>query len=938
MNVNICCFSETWLHSSDKVKFAEMKDLGFTIHSKPRAGRGGGVGILLNNNILFTPCKTKLFKTFECCECTFKVNTGELIRISCVYRSGTNTSASSNIPLFLEDFEDYLNSFVEKPGKPIIMGDFNIHVEDSNCSTARKFIDLLEELDWVQHINVPTHIKGGTLDLVISKKKGTSDFIDLKSFNVLSSTGTTSDHFLVTFQCDITAFNKKSPAIQPYRKINAIDIDDFKSDILLSSLCDANSYSSKVDKIIQLYNSELAKILNKHAPLKWFTPKARSSGWWNSTCQQARTMRRCAERKKKHGDATSLENYKQCCKQASDIINEQRTMFFNDKLKECKDNPKKTFSLVDKLLDKSNNVSIFPTSESDLKNAESFKDFFHSKITAIYDEISKNRISSHHVTYENVSQNHQPTMSCFKPISEPCLVQIIKDLSSKHCDLDPVPTKLLLQCLPELIPLILHIVNHSLTTGIFPGDLKEALIRPSIKSEDLDREILKNYRPISNLPFLSKVIEKCVAIQLNDYLEENNLISKFQSGYRKYHSCETATTRIFNDILVMCDKRSKVVLLLLDLSAAFDTVNHKMLIKKLKDIYGLSGTVLKWFISYLDKRSFTVKVHSSRSGRCCFSIGVPQGSILGPILFILYTKELENIAKYHGFDIHIYADDTQLYFTFDSDDQSNIEFRAMTCMQEIKKWMLQNFLQLNDSKTEIMIVSPKSDSSTSASSFQAIKGCKPLDVESCVKSLGVRLDSKLTMSYFISATVAASNIKLRNLWNMATKLPFKLKIQLVHAMVLSKLDFCNSVLYGISEKDLHRLQKIQNSAVRFIFTKSKRSHVSPLLKMVHFLPVRFRILYKINMLIYKCINNIAPAYLQDLVHLRVPNSHGVRLDDDFFMLETPPTPNFTSTMKAFSYCSPLIWNLLPYELRCCENINQFKSKLKTYYFEIAFND
>ena len=151
---------------------------------------------------------------------------------------------------------------------------------------------------------------------------------------------------------------------------------------------------------------------------------------------------------------------------------------------------------------------------------------------------------------------------------------------------------------------------------------------------------------------------------------------------------------------------------------------------------------------------------------------------------------------------------------------------------------------------------------------------------------------------------------------MATKLPFKLKIQLVHAMVLSKLDFCNSVLYGISEKDLHRLQKIQNSAVRFIFTKSKRSHVSPLLKMVHFLPIRFRILYKINMLIYKCINNIAPAYLQDLVHLRVPNSHGVRLDDDFFMLETPPTPNFTSTMKAFSYCSPLIWNLLPYELRC----------------------
>ena len=345
-----------------------------------------------------------------------------------------------------------------------------------------------------------------------------------------------------------------------------------------------------------------------------------------------------------------------------------------------------------------------------------------------------------------------------------------------------------------------------------------------------------------------------------------------------------------------------------------------------------------WLSSYLNNRSFSVKVNTPRSEKCKFVIGVPQGSILGPILFILYTKELENIAKHFGFSIHIYADDTKLYFTFESNDQDKAESRAMACMEAIKEWMVVNFLKLNDSKTDVLIISPKSDPSATATSFSAVHGCKPLDVETYVKSLGVRLDNKLAMSHFVSATIAACNIKLRNLWNVATKLPFKLKVQLAHSMILFKLDYCNSVLYGITEKDLLKLQKIQNSAVRFIYGRGKRSHVTDLLKSVHFLPVRFRIMYKINILVYKCINNIAPAYLQELIKLRAPNLHDIRLDNDFFILETPPHPTFQSTKKAFSYCAPFLWNQLPYKLRSSETLKLFKSKLKTYYFETVFYD
>ena len=169
---------------------------------------------------------------------------------------------------------------------------------------------------------------------------------------------------------------------------------------------------------------------------------------------------------------------------------------------------------------------------------------------------------------------------------------------------------------------------------------------------------LSNYRPISNLSFLSKIIEKCVSLQLVKFLEDNSLLSKFQSGYQKHHSCETATTRIHNDILVTIDKRSKVVLLLLDPSAAFDTVNHQRLLKKLQYFYGIKGVTLEWIRSYLQSRSFSVKVKDSCSPETVLEVGVPQGSILGPLLFILYTKDLENIANRHNCKIHLYADDT----------------------------------------------------------------------------------------------------------------------------------------------------------------------------------------------------------------------------------------------------------------------------------------
>ena len=170
------------------------------------------------------------------------------------------------------------------------------------------------------------------------------------------------------------------------------------------------------------------------------------------------------------------------------------------------------------------------------------------------------------------------TFTKFKQVTDEELVKTNRDMNKKHCSLDPMPSSMVNDALPELTPVISRIVNDSLTKGIFPTAFKEAIIRPSFKGKDLDSEQLNSYRPISNLSFISKVVEKCASIQLTEYLEENKLLPTKQSAYRKFHSCETATLKIFNDILLLLDNKSKVVLLLLDLSAAFDTVKHTNLL------------------------------------------------------------------------------------------------------------------------------------------------------------------------------------------------------------------------------------------------------------------------------------------------------------------------------------------------------------------------
>ncbi len=282
-----------------------------------------------------------------------------------------------------------------------------------------------------------------------------------------------------------------------------------------------------------------------------------------------------------------------------------------------------------------------------------------------------------------------------------------------------------------------------------PKTLNWLLLSLSLKKPQLDPKDLVNYRLISNLPFLSKILEKVVSSQLYSFLEKNYICEDFQSGFRPSHSTETALIRVTNDLLLSSDRGCISLLVLLDLSAAFDTIDHNILLNRLENFVGISGSTLAWFKSYLSDRHQFVAVNEEVSYRSQVQYGVPQGSVLGPLLFTLYMLPLGNIIRKHGVSFHCYADDTQLYISSRPGETHQIE-KLMECIVDIKNRMTSNFLLLNSENTKVLIIGPKTPTGNNLEHCLTLDGCS-VDSSSSVRNLGVLFDSNLSFDSHVSS-------------------------------------------------------------------------------------------------------------------------------------------------------------------------------------------
>ena len=238
--------------------------------------------------------------------------------------------------------------------------------------------------------------------------------------------------------------------------------------------------------------------------------------------------------------------------------------------------------------------------------------------------------------------------------------KLINSSTNKSCTLDPIPTSLVMDCIDVLLLIIMKMNNLPLESRLFADDWKCALVLLLLKKPGLDL-LYKNYRPLSNLQYVSKLTEKMVFEQIHTHMMTHSLYPEFQSACRKNHSTETALVRVMNDILMKMNTQEVILLVMLNLSAAFDTVNHNILLARLNEDLGICGLALEWFRSYLAKRGQRVSIDGSLSE--CFSLecDVPQGSCLGPLLFLNYACKLFRVVEDQLPHAHCYADDTQIY-------------------------------------------------------------------------------------------------------------------------------------------------------------------------------------------------------------------------------------------------------------------------------------
>ncbi|KAG5839959.1 hypothetical protein ANANG_G00210920 [Anguilla anguilla] len=507
---------------------------------------------------------------------------------------------------------------------------------------------------------------------------------------------------------------------------------------------------------------------------------------------------------------SDLSAYQSLLAAFSTAVTSAKINYYQTKIHKSASNPHQLFSIFSSLL------STPPPPPQSSLAADDFAVFFDEKIADIRSSFTFTATLPH-----SPLSVPSPCFSTFSPLTDSDVSQLLLSHRPTTCALELIPSSLLQIITPDILPFVTSLVNSSLSSECFPSSFKLAHVTPLLKKPTLDPSVIQNYRPASLLPFLSKTIERAASNQLSSFLLQNNLLDPHQSSFRPGHSTETALLSVSESLHAAQAASRSSVLILLDLSAAIDTVDHPILLSSLAAM-GICGTALDWIESYLSGRSFQVAWAGAVSAPRPLATGVPQGSVLGPLLFSLYTQSLGPVISAHSLSYHCYADDTQLFLSFPPSD-TQVSARISACLRDIQSWMDNHHLKLNPGDTVV-------SSSPTA------------------KNLGVVMDNRLSLSQNIAVVSRTCRFFLYNIRRICPFLTTYATQLLVQAMVLSRLDYCNSLLAGLPASAIRPLQLIQNAAARLVYNLPR--HVTPLLTDLHWLPVMARIKFKTLVLVW----------------------------------------------------------------------------------------
>jgi len=948
-NIHVFPLTETWI--SPNTTSAQLFDAiphGFSFISTPRPVSascsssivGGGTAFLLREPCKLLSCPTATFKSFELSSVTIKLPRSNLSLYN-IYRppqSNAKSRSTSSFSQFLEEFQTLISILATSPNEFIITGDFNIHVDDPHDFNATQFLSLLDQANLIQHVSFPTHRQSHTLDLIITSASSTL----CPTLTCLPVSPT--DHFPIICSLNINP-SSRGPVIKRLtRSIASINVPDFCHDILTSRLI--THPPTTLSDLVDCYNSTLSSLLDTYAPLKSKVFRAKSPNpWFTPLLRKLKLAKRHLERiwSRSHS-SDDLKNLRSATNHYHAAIIKAKRTYNSSLISSSISNPRQLWTNINKLLHRSTPLAL-PSCDSLSSLSQSFAQFFSDKIHKLHTSLlSNHRSTSPHIP----APFTPPNFSCFTPVNCEEVLKLLSHSPDTNCDLDPIPTSLLKQCSHVLLPTITNIINLSLSTGVFPDQFKSCSVHPKLKKSNLDREDLSNYRPISHLSFLSKLTERIVKLRLLDYLTTNNLINSFQSAYIKHHSTETTLLSVHDHIIKAISHQQITCLTLLDLSAAFDTIDHSILLERLSSWFGISSTALSWVKSYLINRSFHVSIDNSHSSVFQLLYGVPQGSVLGPLLFILYTTPLSTVISNSSANHHLYADDTQLFLSFSALDFSHNITLLENTISDVSNWMSANFLSLNPSKTEFLIIGlPQQLSKLNSPTIHLPNNITLSPVDSA-RNLGIIFDKNLTFAQHISSVSKACFLNIRDLRRIRQTIDHATACTIATSLIHSKIDFCNSLLLNLPTTQTNRLQLILNSAARAVTKTPKFHHITPILKSLHWLTINQRINYKVISLTHKSLKTGHPTYLRSLLSF---TPHRSTRSASVVTLNRPSvTSGLKISSRSFYHFAPVLWNSLPPHLRHCglhsptssgSSVSDlstplFLKKLKSHLFRVSF--
>ena len=506
----------------------------------------------------------------------------------------------------------------------------------------------------------------------------------------------------------------------------------------------------------------------------------------------------------------------------------------------------------------------------------------------------------------------------------PCLTEneTLKMLNkldiTKSTGLDQIGPRLLKLSANHIAKSVTYLINCSIQSQTFPTVWKSAKVNPLFKTGAVDD--VNNYRPISILPTLSKLIEKHVHDSFMSFLTQHALIYKSQSGFRKQHSCETALVYMIDKWLTALNEGNLIGTVMIDFRKAFDLVSHDILLKKLK-LYKCTTDTLSWFYSYLTERKQSVSLNGAISEEQTIVCGVPQGSILGPLLFILFINDLPLYLEESVTNTDMYADDTTIYHI--SSNQHELELHLQKGLDSLKLWCSENGMVLNTAKTKVMLIATSQKRARLHNKSISLKyNDVSLTLTTGDKILGLQINENLKWDSHISHLKKKISSNIWLLSRIKGFVPLNYRIIFYKAYIQPHLDFCN-IIWGSSTKtNLNCLLKLQKRACRIIL-EDKYTTISEAMSVINILTIEQRIILQKAKFMYKVSKNKVPLYVQEFFQSQNQAERELRYRNNLNYVV--PKPNKELFKGSMSYTGPLLWNEIPVCIRECNTIESFTS-------------